>query len=105
MEEMPLFSPHEEHQIPPKKLVDAFIKLQLAAWERISQNERISLLKSMAEEHIPALLVGMSREQRAALMNGLLPLISQEFPLADLDLLEAYPTPKKLYVEKQNDQD
>jgi hypothetical protein len=44
----------------------------------------------VVEEHISSLRAGLGREERARLMNGLLPLLAREFPLADLDILGAF---------------
>ncbi len=86
-----------------QKLVDAFVKAWQQVWKQIPHEERVSFLKSLAEENLSAFLSDMNREERASLMNTLLPLIAQEFPLADLDLLTAFSSPKDLYAESQNE--
>jgi hypothetical protein len=79
-------------RLSPQELVD----LGVAEWpkirERIPHEQQVLFIKDMAEKHLGTSLVGMTREERAALMNALLPLVAREFPLADLDLLAAFPS-------------
>lgn len=86
-----------ESGMQPKKLIDAFVKALLQVWKQIPREERGGFLKSLAEENLGAFLSDMSREERASLMNTLLPLIAQKFPLADLDILTVFSSPKDLY--------
>ena len=89
--------------MPSYKLVDVFLKAWPQVWKQIPREERVGFLKSMAEDHLSEFLADMSREERASLMNGLLPLIAREFPLADLDVLTAFSSPKNLYEEGRDE--
>lgn len=72
-------------------------------WEQIPRGERGSFIKNLVKDHLGVLLSDMSREERASLMNDLLPLVAQEFPLADLDVLSAFPISEDLYGECQDE--
>ena len=52
--------------------------------------ERAAFLGRLIEENLSAALEGLGREERAALMNGLLPAIARHFPLEDVDILGAF---------------
>jgi Mg/Co/Ni transporter MgtE len=52
--------------------------------------ERVAFFKFLVEEHLDALLQGVSRQQRATLINELLPHLAREFPLDEIDLLSLY---------------
>ncbi|HEV57590.1 MAG TPA: hypothetical protein ENN87_08845 [Phycisphaerales bacterium] len=52
--------------------------------------ERATFLGRLVEENLSAALQGLGREERAALMNSLLPLIARHFPLDDVDILGAF---------------
>ncbi|HHE71937.1 MAG TPA: hypothetical protein ENL34_06640 [Chloroflexi bacterium] len=56
---------------------------------RLSPQERAAFLSRLVEENLNAALEGLDREQRALLMNQLLPVLMRHFPLADLDFLGA----------------
>ncbi len=71
----------------------------LVAWKKVPQEDRGGFIRTLVEDHLGDFLRGMSRKERASLMNDLLPLIAREFPLADLDLLSAFPMPQKSYGE------
>lgn len=58
--------------------------------ERMTPEERSAFFQRFVEEHMSSLLAGLGREERVSLMNGLLPRLAQEFPLADLDILGAF---------------
>ena len=75
------------------KLMDLLIKAWLRVWKRLPREQRGGVLKSLAENYLSSFLGDMSREDRASLMNGLLPLVAREFPLADLDFLTAFSSP------------
>jgi len=86
-------------QLPPQTMIDLTMKIWPQVWEHIPQDQHVVFLKSVAEKHLSDFLTDMSREERAALMNGLLPLIAREFPLVELDFLTAFPTPDSGYRE------
>ncbi len=56
---------------------------------RLPPQERAAFLSRLVEENLNAALEGLDREQRALLMNQLLPVLMRHFPLADLNILEA----------------
>ena len=57
---------------------------------RLPVEERAAFLGRLIEENLSAALEGLGREERAALMNGLLPAIARHFPLEDVDILGAF---------------
>ena len=57
---------------------------------RLTPAERMVYLGKLVEDHLAEILAGLGREERARLMNGLLPLLAQEFPLDELDILGAF---------------
>jgi len=61
--------------------------------ERLPRAKRVTFLCEMVTACVGPLLRNLGREERAQLMNALLPLAAREFPLADLDLLTAFPAP------------
>jgi L-fucose isomerase-like protein len=87
-------------QLPPEKLVDLIVKVWPQVQESIPHEKRVDFLKNVAEKHLATLLDDLSREERASLMNTLLPMVSREFPLYDLDLLTAFPSPDREYQNK-----
>ncbi len=44
----------------------------------------------LVEENLSAALEGLGQEERAALMNSLLPLVARHFPLEEVDTLGAF---------------
>jgi hypothetical protein len=52
--------------------------------------ERAAFLGRLVEENLSAALQGLGREERATLMNSLLPLVARHFPLNDMDIREAF---------------
>lgn len=80
-------------QLVPQELVDLAVEVWPHAWKRIPQDQRVDFLKSAAQEHLGAFLGDLTREERAALMNDLLPLAARKFPLTDLDFLHAFSSP------------
>jgi hypothetical protein len=80
-------------QLPPEKLIDLIVKVWQQMQGRIPREERVDFLKSVAEKHLATFLADLRRDERASLMNSLLPLVVREFPVADLDFLTAFPSP------------
>ena len=56
----------------------------------LAPEERMAFLQSLVQTHLGALLRGVDKEKRAALLNTLLPSLMQEFPLEDLDVLKVF---------------
>jgi len=83
--------------LPPQGLIDLAVEVWPHIWKRIPPDQRVDFLKSVAEKHLGALLGDLSREERTALMNALLPLAAREFPLTDLDFLTAFSSPSRGY--------
>jgi len=80
-------------RLAPHDLVAVAGEVLLEALERLPRAERMTFLRDMVTASIGPLLRNLGREERAELMNSLLPLVVREFPLADLDLLAAFPAP------------
>ena len=62
-------------------------------WEwmsRLPVEERAAFLSRLVEENLSTALQGLGREERAALMNSLLPTIARHFPLDEVDILGAF---------------
>jgi len=62
----------------------------IAQIAKMKSQERLAFFQCFVEEHLSSLLAGLGRDERARLMNALLPRLAQEFPLADLDILGAF---------------
>ena len=58
--------------------------------ERLPRADRVPFLRDLAQKHLGETLQGLERSERAELMNALLPLVAREFPLSELNLLEAF---------------
>jgi hypothetical protein len=77
----------------PQELAIAASEISSEIVNRLPRAERVALLRDMAEAIIGPALRDLGHEERAQLMNALLPLVVREFPLAELDLLTACPAP------------
>jgi len=77
-------------QLDPQELVELAVEVWPYVWKRIPQGQRVDFLKTVTQKHLSAFLEDLNREERAALMNDLLPLAAREFPLSDLDFLTAF---------------
>ncbi|MEN6482427.1 MAG: hypothetical protein ABFD29_09690 [Anaerolineaceae bacterium] len=84
------FSKILTRRLPPQKLVDFAIDVLMQVLDHIPQEQRVDFLKNAVEKHLGTILHDLSREERATLMNSLLPLASREFPLNDLDFLTVF---------------
>ena len=84
-------------RLPPQGLVALAMKLWPEIWQKIPRDQRVIFFHSMAQEYLGALLGDMSREERASLMNALLPLVAREVPLAELDFLGVFASPGDRY--------
>lgn len=79
--------------LSPEELVIIASEIAPEILSRLPRGERVAFGREMAEVIAEAALRDLGREERAQLMNALLPLLVREFPLADLDLLAAFPAP------------
>ncbi len=79
--------------LSPGEMVTIASELAPEMLSRLPRAERAAFGREMAEVIAMAALRDLGREERAQLMNSLLPLLAREFPLADLDLLAAFPAP------------
>jgi Mg/Co/Ni transporter MgtE len=77
-------------KINPQKLIEMATEIWPMILERIPREQRVEFLKTLLAQNISYSLNDLSRKERAALMNELLPLIAKEFPLTDLDILAAF---------------
>ncbi len=66
-----------------QELSDALVK-------RTTPEQRAEFVLRFLEENLPRWLSQMDREQKAELMNSLLPLLARYFPLEDLDILGVF---------------
>ena len=82
-------------QLNPNDLVELGVAMGPQIQKRIPPEQRVEFLRNIAEKNLKTFLADMSREERASLMNALLPLVAREFPLSDLDFLTAFPSPGK----------
>lgn len=81
----------------PQELVDLAVKVWPQVWQKVPPDQRASFLTSAAAKHLGTLAAGMSRRERVALMNALLPIVAREFPLAEVDFLSAFAAPGDRY--------
>jgi hypothetical protein len=80
-------------QLAPRDLVAVAGEALPDVLERVPRAERVAFLREMVAASIGPVLRNLGREERAQLMNALLPLAARGFPLVDLDLLTAFPAP------------
>jgi len=52
--------------------------------------QRVAFLQDLATQGLTPALAELDRADRSRLMNSLLPLVAQEFPLDELDILGAF---------------
>jgi len=57
---------------------------------RLPVEERVAFLSRLVEQYLGMALQGLARQERATLMNDLLPVIARHFPLSDVDILGAF---------------
>ncbi|HMZ06225.1 MAG TPA: hypothetical protein PLN43_00250 [Anaerolineales bacterium] len=81
----------------PQELVDLAVKVWPQVWQKIPPDQRVSFLANAAAKHLDALTAGLSRQDRVALMNALLPTVAREFPLSEVDFLSAFAAPGDRY--------
>jgi len=78
------------HRLSPQDVLDLAGEAAQEWMAHLSVEERATFLGRLVEENLSAALQGLGREERAALMNSLLPLVARHFPLADVDILGAF---------------
>lgn len=84
----------------PQELVDLAVKV----WQKVPPDQRVSFLTNAAAKHLDALTAGLSRQDRVALMNALLPIVAREFPLSEVDFLSAFAAPGDRYNPENLDE-
>jgi len=89
-------------KLAPQHLLDLVMEVWPHVWERVPSERRVEFLKNIIESLSEITLEGLSREDRAALMNGLLPLVVREFPLNELDILTIFMSPGDRYHPKNS---
>ncbi len=57
---------------------------------RLPVEERVAFLSRLVEQYLGMALQGLARQERATLMNDLLPVIARHFPLSDVDILGVF---------------
>ena len=88
----------------PQELVDLAVKVWPQVWQKVPPDQRVNFLTSAAVEHLGALTTGLSRQERVALMNALLPIVAREFPLSEMDFLSAFAAPGNRYNPENLDE-
>jgi len=83
-------APRLVHLLSPQDLQEVAGPVSVQFASRMDREERVAFFRQFVEEYLGPLLADLNREERADLMNALLPKLAQEFPLADLDILGAF---------------
>ena len=76
--------------LSPSELGDIAGETLPGVLARVPEEQRIPFLLDLVQRLLSPMLSGLERQQRAQLMNQLLPLVAQEFPLSELDFLSAF---------------
>ncbi len=76
--------------LSPQDLREITNDTSVRVMARMDKEEKLAFIQSFVEENLGRMLAGLGREERAKLMNALLPKVAREFPLADLDILGAF---------------
>ncbi len=58
--------------------------------QKLTKEERITLVKSILRDHLSTLLRGLSASERTELLQEMLPMLLEEFSLQDIDLLTLF---------------
>jgi len=77
-------------RLSPQDVLDLAGEAAQEWMARLPVEERAVFLSRLVEENLNAALQGLGREERAALMNSLLPLVARHFPLDEVDILGAF---------------
>lgn len=78
-------------RLSTRRLAAITVDILADTLERLPRADRVPFLRDLAQEHLGGILRGFESSERAQLMNALLPLVAREFPLAELNLLDAFP--------------
>ena len=85
-------------RLPPQDLVDLAVEVWPHIWEQIPPEQRVTFLAEATTSSLGTLVAGLSRQERALLLNALLPIIAREFPLTEADFLAAFAAPGDRYA-------
>jgi len=78
------------HRLSPQEVLDLAGEAAREWMARMPVEERAAFLGRLVEENLSVARQGLGREDRAALMNSLLPLVARHFPLDDVDILGTF---------------
>lgn len=78
------------HRLSPQDVLTLTGEAAQEWMDHLPMEERAAFLGRLVEENLSAALQGLGREERATLMNSLLPAIARHFPLDDVDILGAF---------------
>ena len=84
-------------RLSPQELMTLLSEIWPLVWQRVPAGQRVDFLKDAAENHLGMFLAGLNRQERAELMNAILPIAAREFPLAEMDFLSAFAEPGDRY--------
>ena len=87
------------HHLSPQQLVELVTGVWPYVWKQVPRDKRVDFLTKVVSEYLGMLMSDLNRQERADLMNALLPLAVREFPLADLDLLALFPAPDQSFAQ------
>jgi len=87
--------------LSPQDLREIASDTSVGMMARMDKGEKLAFIKSFVEENLGRILAGLGREERAKLMNALLPKVAREFPLADLDILGAFSSAGESFMEEE----
>jgi hypothetical protein len=85
-------------RLSPQELVDLAVEVWPHVWEQIPPEQRVPFLTEAATNNLGIFMMGLSRHERIALLNALLPISAREFPLAEADFLTAFASPGDRYA-------
>jgi len=77
-------------RLSPQDMLDLAGEAVREWMARMPVEERAAFLSQLVEENLSAALQGLRREERATLMNGMLPVIARHFPLEEVDVLGTF---------------
>jgi hypothetical protein len=81
----------------PQEWVGLAANVWPQVWQKVPPNERANFLTNVAARHLGTLVAGLSRQERVALMNTILPIVAREFPLSEIDFLSVFAAPGDRY--------
>ncbi len=92
-------------RLSPHDLVDLAVEVWPNVWEQIPPEKRVTFLADAGTSHLGIFMMDLNRQERAALLNAMLPIIAREFPLAELDFLSAFASPGDSYAPQALSED